>query len=67
MTSERTRFEEYFRMLVDLDADRGIYDAVWNTLSGPIMLLLDNHYVFQPFWNHVHGVSWYDGWAIASR
>ena len=59
---ERTRFGEYFRMLVDLDADRRIYDAVWNTFAGPIRVLLDNQYVFQPFWNHVNGVPGYDGW-----
>ena len=59
---ERTRFTTYFRALVDLDADLRIYDAVWNTFAGPIRVLLDNQYVFQPFWNHVNGLPGYDGW-----
>ena len=59
---ERTRFVEYFQMLVNLDADRKIYDAVWSTFAGPIRVLLDNQYVFQPFWNHVNGLPGYDGW-----
>lgn len=59
---ERTQFGEYFQILVNLDTDRRIYNAVWNTFAGPIRVLLDNQYVFQPFWNHVNGIPGYDGW-----
>ena len=64
---ERTRFGEYFQVLVDLDAYRRIYDAVWSTFAGPIRVLLDNQYVFQPFWNHVNGLPGYDGWGKQLR
>ena len=64
-TGERTRFVEYFRRLVNLDSDRRIFDAVWNTFTGPIRMLLDNQYVFQPFWNNVNGIPGYEGWETS--
>lgn len=64
-TGERTRFGEYFQTLVSLDADRRIFNAVWNTFAGPIRVLLDNRYVFQPFWNHRNGLPGYEGWEAS--
>ena len=62
---ERTQFGEYFQVLVNLDTDHRIYDAVWNTFAGPIRVLLDNQYVFQPFWNYTNGVPGYEGWETS--
>ena len=60
---ERTLFGEYFQTLVNHDSGDRIFDAVWNTFAGPIRVLLDNQFVFQPFWNHVNGLPGYDGWG----
>ena len=62
---ERTRFGEYFRTLVNLDTDRRIFDAVWRTFAGPIRVLLDNQYAFQPFWNNRNGVPGFEGWEAS--
>jgi len=59
---ERSRFEEYFDKLLSLDTDHGIYDAIWQRFSDSIRILLDNKYVFQPFWNHHNQLPGYDDW-----
>jgi hypothetical protein len=49
--SERSLLREYFSVLLIADTDRRIYDALWQTFSGPIRVLLENPYVFAPFWS----------------
>jgi len=59
---ERATFLEFFGRLTHLDADRRIYKAVWQRFSGPVRLLLENHYVFSPFWQHHNGIEGFDDW-----
>lgn len=59
---ERSAFEGYFERLIALDTSHLIYDAIWQRFSDPIRLLLDNRYVFQPFWNFHNRVSGYADW-----
>ena len=59
---ERELFGEYFEKIVRFDANRTIYDAIWSTFSGPIRLLLNNRYVFQPFWRHHNQMPGYGNW-----
>lgn len=59
---ERTAFLEFFGRLVQLDKERRIYNAVWQRFSGPVRLLLENRYVFNPFWQHHNGIDGYDDW-----
>ena len=49
---ERELFGEYFEKIVRFDSNRRIYEAIWLRFSGPIRLLLNNKFVFQPFWRH---------------
>ena len=60
-STERDRFTQYFRTILSLDSRNTVYDAIWETYSGPIRLLLDNRYVYHPFWEH-HGGRGYDNW-----
>ncbi len=60
--AERDSFRDYFRKLDELDHERTIYNAVWNQFSGPIRLLLNNRYVFNPFWQHHNGISGFEDW-----
>lgn len=60
--SERSAYADYFRQMVTLDTDRRIYDAIWTRFSGPIRNLLDNRYVFHPFWQHHNGVPDHENW-----
>jgi hypothetical protein len=63
INSERGAFKAYFDSLVSLDVDNRIYGAVWKRFPHEIRLLLDNKYVFAPFWNHHNGVAGYSDWA----
>lgn len=61
-TGERGAFEEFFAKLVALDVDQQIYNAIWQRFSGPIRNLMQNRYVFNPFWLFHNGVDGYDDW-----
>jgi len=63
LTSERGIFIDYFEKVIALDGGQRIYDAIWRRFSGPIRVLLDNKYVYQPFWSHHNQVSGYEDWA----
>ena len=60
-TRERHLFNTLFRDLVGYDTKR-LYDAIWAKFTGPIRLLLDNQYVFQPFWRHQEGDPAFADW-----
>ena len=59
---ERATILDYFGRLVALDRDRRIYKAVWQKFSGPVRLLMENQYVFNPFWQHHNGIDGYSDW-----
>lgn len=60
--TERSSFGSYFGKLIGLDRENRIYAEIWNRFPGPIRMLLDNKFVFQPFWNHKNGVPGYEDW-----
>ena len=45
-----------------MDTKGRIFDAVWDMFSDSIRVLLENKFVFQPFWHHHNGVTGYDDW-----
>ena len=53
--SERERFRAFFDRLVRLDRDGTIFRQVWERFPGEIRLLLDNRFVFAPFWHFHNG------------
>ena len=53
--TERDQMDRFFARLVHLDEGKLIYKAIWTEFSGPIRLLLDNEYVFAPFWRFHQG------------
>jgi len=59
---ERSNFADYFDKLIAQDSERLIYAAIWDRFPGPIRLLLDNKFVFQPFWSHHNGIAGFDDW-----
>ena len=60
--SDRTTFTDFLRKLCALDSDKRIDALVWNEFSGSIRLLLDNPYVFHPFWEFQRGRMRQDEW-----
>ncbi len=59
---ERAAFTEYFGRLVARDDDRRIYQALWTRFSGPVRVLMENRYVFSPFWQHHNGIDGFEDW-----
>ncbi len=49
--AERGLFRDFFKLVLQHDTDNLIYNEIWDRFSGPIRLLLNNRYVFQPFWD----------------
>ena len=64
---ERSTFSDYFERVVALDTEQRIYNAIWQSFSGPIRTLLQNRYVFSPFWKHHNGIGGFDDWEERFR
>ena len=50
---ESERFSEFLREVLGQDQKNTIKTILWDTYSGPIRVLLDNRYVYGPFWDCV--------------
>jgi len=59
---ERDSFRHFFERLVRLDKDKRIYNALWKQFSGSVRLLMQNQYVFHPFWQHANGIEGFENW-----
>jgi len=59
---ERAAFVDYFGRLVALDRDQRIYKALWQRFSGPVRMLMENRYVFNPFWQYHNGIDGFEDW-----
>jgi hypothetical protein len=59
---EQRVFEHFLQKLVDLDKDDILYGLIWTEFSTSIRLLLDNRFVFQPFWDFHNGKSIEEEW-----
>ncbi len=51
--SETYRFTVFLENIVRQDRAGVLERIVWDKYPGPIRILLDNHYVFQPFWKAI--------------
>ena len=49
--SERQTFRSFVAEACRLYADKALPALVWQVFPGPIRVLLDNQYLFQPFWD----------------
>ncbi len=47
---EGEKFADYFSRIADLDASRGVFNAIWKEHNRSIRYLLDNQFVYKPFW-----------------
>lgn len=59
---ERATFVDYFGKLVARDGERQIYNALWQRFSGPVRALMENRFVFNPFWQHQNGIDGFEDW-----
>lgn len=66
-SSERILFQGFLKRLIDSDSERLLYELVWDRFSGAIRLMIDNQYVFQPFWDFHNGQLTEEAWQSAFR
>lgn len=53
--TEKDKFSQFFERIAGLDNQQKIYNLVWQEFSSSIRVLLDNRYIFQPFWQFQAG------------
>ena len=63
--SERKVFQNFLGRLIDSDTDKLLYELVWDQFPGAIRLLIENQYVFQPFWDYQNGRTTEEQWQQA--
>jgi hypothetical protein len=60
--SEQKVFVRFLDKLVALDKDHVLYELIWTEFPYSIRVLLDNQFVYQPFWDHHNGRTVDDAW-----
>ena len=55
-------FGRFLEKLTALDANNVLYNLIWTEYSSSIRLLLDNQYVFKPFWDYKNGILTEEQW-----
>lgn len=65
--TERKLFVTFLSRLIEADKNQLLYKMVWAEFSGPVRLMIDNQYVFQPFWDHHNGQLAEEEWRDAFR
>lgn len=68
---DKNDFRSFLQTVCGLDKEKRIYGLVWQTFPGAIRSLLDNRYVFQPFWDFHNGLtseaSWREDFDLAKK
>ncbi|WP_028764586.1 HEPN domain-containing protein [Shewanella colwelliana] len=62
--TESEAFAKFMSKLVELDKNNHLYSLAWSEFSSCIRVLLDNKYVFQPFWDFHNGKLNEEEWII---
>ena len=60
--TETERFGQFLERLVELDMPGRLASVVWDKFPGAIRVLLDNRYVFQPYWDHLNQLPGAEDW-----
>ena len=61
-SADKGSFVQFIYRICYLDQEQKIYNAVWNTFSGGIRILLNNKFTFQPFWDYHNGLISEEAW-----
>lgn len=60
--TEAKAFSAFITKLVELDENNELHSLVWSEFSSSIRVLLDNEYIFQPFWDFQNGKLTEEEW-----
>ncbi len=61
-TQAAQHFQDYFKKIAVCDSGKAIRSAVLSDLGSQTEKLLNNKYVFEPYWKYYHGVTKNTGW-----
>ena len=64
---DKNCFKDFIDRIVDLDSNGRIYQSIWNIHLESIRSLLNNLFVFQPFWHFYNLVDGYDDYEHRFR
>lgn len=68
---EREQARQFIDRLLRLDHEHRLHDTLFRQFSGPIRTLIDNHFVFEPFWramrNHEADGAWEAAFASSRK
>ncbi len=53
--TERELFGDFIRKLVACDLEGQFFQLLWKKFSGPVRMLIENEYVYKPFWDFQRG------------
>ena len=59
---EKQLFQLFLDKLADLDKEDVLYKLIWSEFPGSIRVLLDNRFVYQPFWDFHNGKILEEDW-----
>ncbi|MDZ7790347.1 MAG: HEPN domain-containing protein [Xanthomonadales bacterium] len=69
--TESRLFGQFLERLANLDDRKRLASVIWDQYSGPIRVLLDQKFVFQPYWDHLNGLesgeNWRERFGAANR
>lgn len=63
--SERDQVRGFFEKLLAIDGGRRIHQLLFQRYTGPIRTLVDNRYLFEPFWRAMRDHDSSGRWEIA--
>lgn len=70
-TGDKDSFKRFINTLCRLDKQKHIYQLIWEGYAGSIRIILDNQYVFQPFWDYhnqkISENAWQEDFAKAKK
>lgn len=61
--SERHSFRKFVDEIIELDTEKKIYNCIWFNFSGFVRSVINNQYVFSPFWESQNNGD--DNWQTA--
>ena len=61
------QYNQFISKIIELDKEQQIYPLIWQQFTNSIRLILDNKYIYQPFWNHQTGQLNFAHWEDSFR
>ena len=65
--TERRIYKDFFEKILRYDTSENIYNSIWNQFSGSVRNLLNNKFIFGPFWNFHNGHEGFENWEDKFR